>query len=79
MFNFLYLDESGSPSMTTRGLRNQRWLTLAGFYIPAECWPQLDKAIANLKETWLETYVDEPSEIDMRNRKPLSSTGIFQK
>lgn len=67
MFNFLYLDESGSPSMTTRGLRNQRWLTLGGFFMPAESWGTLDAAVATLKEDWLSDYVDDPSLVELHS------------
>jgi hypothetical protein len=67
MFNFLYLVESGSPSMTTRGLRNQRWLTLGGFFMPGECWGQLDAAVTKLKEDWLADYVDEPTEVELHS------------
>ncbi len=67
MFHFLYLDESGSPAMTTRGLRNQRWLTLGGFFMPAESWTQLDAAVTRLKEDWLADYVDEPAQIELHS------------
>lgn len=67
MFNFLYLDESGSPSMTTRGLRNQRWLTLAGFYMAAEAWKEMDAAVADLKRTWLTGYCAEPEDVELHS------------
>lgn len=68
MFHFLYLDESGSPSMTTRGLRNQRWLTLAGFYVVAEDWGQVNQALADLKQTWLSGYAADPQSIELHSR-----------
>jgi len=67
MFNFLYLDESGSPAMTTRGLKNQRWLTLAGFYVPAEQWRTVHDALAKLKTDWLAPYVVEPEAIELHS------------
>lgn len=68
MFHFLYLDESGSPSMTTRGLKNQRWLTLAGFYVAAEDWSKVNAALTGLKETWLADYVSDPESVELHSR-----------
>lgn len=53
--------------MTTRGLRNQRWLTLTGFFMPAESWGQLDDAVAELKRTWLADYADDPEAVELHS------------
>lgn len=65
MFHFLYLDESGSPAMNARGLRNQRWLTLGGFYIPADSWRPMNDALNLVKSTWLGTHVAEPEKVEL--------------
>ena len=67
MFNFLYLDESGSPAMTTRGLKNQRWLTLAGFYVLAENWRTVHEGLSALKANWLADYVSEPDDVELHS------------
>ena len=68
MFHFLYLDESGSPSMTTRGLKNQRWLTLGGFYVAAEKWNEVNQALIDLKRTWLSGYAADPGSVELHSR-----------
>jgi hypothetical protein len=67
MFHFLYLDESGTPTMSARGIRDQQWLTLAGFYIAAEDWNAMDTALGDLKDTWLSDYVADPQEIELHS------------
>jgi hypothetical protein len=67
MFNFLYLDEAGSPSMTERGISDQRWLTLAGFYTPAENWRPMYDALRDLKTAWLSDYCAEPELVELHS------------
>lgn len=65
MFHFLYVDEAGSPSMTVRGIKDQRWLTLAGFYMAADEWRAMDRALTDLKTTWLDDYSTEPEKVEI--------------